>query len=90
MSSRSFRLRSVVVSAYGPSLLYGFSSGVIAPVVAISAIERGATLAVAGLMGIGSLVANIRSRCGVRPWPWIRRSARPSGSGPRPRSRSGP
>jgi MFS family permease len=63
MSSRSFRLRSVVVPAYGPSLLYGFSSGIIAPVVAISAIERGATLAVAGLvvalMGIGSLVANI-------------------------------
>lgn len=58
-----FRLRSVAVSAYGPSLLYGFASGVIAPVVAISAIERGASIAVAGLvvslMGIGSLVSNI-------------------------------
>jgi MFS family permease len=58
-----FRLRSVAVSAYGPSLLYGFSSGAIAPVIAISAIERGASIAVAGLvvslMGIGSLVANI-------------------------------
>lgn len=63
MSSQPFRLRSVAISAYGPSLLYGFSSGIIAPVIAISAIERGATLAVAGLvvalMGIGSLVANI-------------------------------
>jgi MFS family permease len=58
-----FRLRSVAVSAYGPSLLYGFSSGVIAPVIAFSATERGASLAVAGLvvslMGIGSIVSNI-------------------------------
>lgn len=58
-----FRLRSVAVSAYGPSLLYGFSSGAIAPVIAISAIARGASVAVAGLvvslMGIGSLAANI-------------------------------
>jgi MFS family permease len=59
----SFRLRSVAVSAYGPSLLYGFSQGVIAPVIAISAIDRGATVAVAGLvvslMGIGSIASNI-------------------------------
>jgi MFS family permease len=58
-----FRLRSVAASAYGPSLLYGFSQGVIAPVIAISAIDRGATVAVAGLvvslMGIGSIVSNI-------------------------------
>jgi MFS family permease len=58
-----FRLRSVAVSAYGPSLLYGFSQGIIAPVIAISAIDRGATVAVAGLvvslMGIGSLLSNI-------------------------------
>jgi MFS family permease len=58
-----FRLRSVAVPAYGPSLLYGFSSGVIAPVIAISAIERGGTLAVAGLVvsliGSGSIVSNI-------------------------------
>jgi MFS family permease len=58
-----FRLRSIAASAYGPSLLYGFSQGVIAPVIAISAIDRGATVAVAGLvvslMGIGSIVSNI-------------------------------
>jgi MFS family permease len=58
-----FRLRSVAVSAYGPTLLYGFSQGIIAPVVAISAIERGASVAVAGLvvslMGMGSIVSNI-------------------------------
>ena len=63
MSETTFRLRSVAISAYGPSLLYGFSSGVIAPVVAISAIDRGASVAVAGLvvslMGIGSIVSNI-------------------------------
>jgi MFS family permease len=61
--SSTFRLRSVAVSAYGPSLLYGFSQGVIAPVIAISAIERGGTVAIAGLvvslMGIGSIVSNI-------------------------------
>jgi MFS family permease len=59
----AFSLRSVAVSAYGPSLLYGFSSGVIAPVIAISALDRGASVAVAGLvvslMGIGSIVSNI-------------------------------
>jgi MFS family permease len=63
MSTTTFRLRSMAVSAYGPSLLYGFSSGVIAPVIAISALERGASVAVAGLivalMGIGSIVSNI-------------------------------
>lgn len=62
-SDAPFRLRSVAVSAYGPSLLYGFSQGVIAPVIAISAIDRGASVAVAGLvvslMGIGSIVSNI-------------------------------
>lgn len=51
------------VSAYGPSLLYGLSQGVIAPIIALSAIERGASIALAGLvvslMGVGSLVSNI-------------------------------
>ncbi|MEU4236050.1 MFS transporter [Actinoplanes sp. NPDC026619] len=63
MSNETFTLRSVAVSAYGPSLLSGFSQGVIAPVIVISAIERGATVAAAGLvvalMGVGALVANI-------------------------------
>jgi MFS family permease len=63
MSSPPFQLRSVALPAYGPSLLYGFSAGVLAPVIAISAIDRGATVAVAGLvvslMGIGSIVSNI-------------------------------
>ncbi|GAA2556593.1 MFS transporter [Winogradskya consettensis] len=58
-----FTLRSVALTAYGPSLLYGFSSGLTAPVIALTAIHRGASVAVAGLivalMGIGSLVANI-------------------------------
>jgi MFS family permease len=62
-SDAPFRLRSVAVSAYGPSLLFGFSQGVIAPVIAISAIDRGASVAGAGLvvslMGVGSIVSNI-------------------------------
>ncbi|WP_306210113.1 MFS transporter [Actinoplanes sp. RD1] len=61
--STGFRLRDVAVPAYGPSLLYGISSGAVAPVVALSAVQRGASVAVAGLvvalMGIGSIVANI-------------------------------
>ncbi len=59
----TFRLRSVAVAAYGPALLYGLSAGVIAPVIALSAIDRGATVAGAGLvvslMGIGALLSNI-------------------------------
>jgi MFS family permease len=59
----AFRLRDVAIPAYGPSLLYGISSGAVAPVIALSAVQRGASVAVAGLvvalMGIGSILANI-------------------------------
>jgi MFS family permease len=58
-----FRLRSVAVSAFGPSALFGLSQGAMLPVVAISAIQRGATESLAGvvvaLIGIGALVSNI-------------------------------
>ncbi|GAA4680308.1 MFS transporter [Frondihabitans cladoniiphilus] len=58
-----FRLRSIAVAGFGPSVLFGFSQGAILPVVAISAIDRGATEAVASLvvaiMGLGSLLTNI-------------------------------
>lgn len=49
--------------AYGPSLLYGVGQGAILPVVALSARDLGATVALAALMvtllGVGSLVTNI-------------------------------
>jgi MFS family permease len=60
-----FSLKSIAVAAFGPSILFGFSQGAMLPVIAISAIDRGANLAVASLvvsmLGIGSLVTNIPS-----------------------------
>lgn len=58
-----FSLRRIALPAFGPSLLYGISSGAILPVIALSARDLGASLALAGiitaLIGIGSLVSNI-------------------------------
>jgi MFS family permease len=60
-----FSLKSIAVAAFGPSILFGFSQGAMLPVIAISAIDRGADVAVASLvvsmLGIGSLVTNIPS-----------------------------
>ncbi|GAA4162107.1 MFS transporter [Gryllotalpicola daejeonensis] len=60
-----FRLRSIAVAAYGPSTLFGLAEGAIFPVIALSAIERGATTSVAALVaaliGIGSIATNIPS-----------------------------
>jgi MFS family permease len=62
---REFSLRSIAVAVYGPSALFGLSQGAVLPVVAISAIDRGADVAVASvvvsMLGIGSLVTNIPS-----------------------------
>ncbi|AUI49827.1 MFS transporter [Arthrobacter crystallopoietes] len=59
----SFSLRRIAVPAYGPSLLYGVGQGAILPIVALSARDLGATVALAALMvtllGVGSLVTNI-------------------------------
>jgi MFS family permease len=56
-------LRSIAVSAYVPPALFSIGQGAIAPVIVISATELGADAAtaalVAGLTGIGLLVANI-------------------------------
>lgn len=58
-----FQLRSIAIPAFGPSLLYGVSNGAILPVIALSARELGASVALAGLItaliGIGSLFSNI-------------------------------
>jgi MFS family permease len=60
-----FRLRSIAVSAYGPATLFGLAEGAIFPVIALSAIDRGATTSVAALVaaliGIGSIATNIPS-----------------------------
>ncbi|MCR6487420.1 MFS transporter [Amycolatopsis sp. OK19-0408] len=58
-----FRLRSVAAAAYGPAALFGLSEGAVLPVVALSAIDRGASTStaalIAALLGVGSLLANI-------------------------------
>ena len=59
----SFSLRRIAVSAFGPSLLFGIGEGAILPVVPLSAIALGGSVAEAALVvtliGIGSLVSNI-------------------------------
>ncbi|MHA7277209.1 MFS transporter [Arthrobacter sp. Hz1] len=58
-----FKLRTIAVGAYGPSLLYGMASGAILPVIALSARDLGADIATAALVitltGIGSLITNV-------------------------------
>ncbi|MCU1535792.1 MAG: major facilitator superfamily 1 [Humibacillus sp.] len=58
-------LRTVAVSAYGPSLLSAVGSGAVAPVVAVSARQLGASIGVAALLvatiGIGQLVGDLPS-----------------------------
>ncbi|RKR73604.1 MFS transporter [Frondihabitans australicus] len=64
-ASDDFSLRRIALGAFGPSVLYGFSQGALLPVVAVSAIDRGASEALASLivsvLGLGSLVTNIPS-----------------------------
>src|SRR6201995_2739371 len=63
--SEEFRLRSVAVAAFGPATLFGLAEGSMIPVIALSSIDRGASIAVAALinalLGIGSIVTNIPS-----------------------------
>jgi MFS family permease len=58
-----FKLRSIAVAAFGPSVLFGLAEGAMLPVVALSAIDRGASVALASLVvsmiGIGSILSNI-------------------------------
>lgn len=60
-----FDFKKIALPAFGPSLFYGLSNGAIMPVVALTARELGASVAVAGLIaaliGIGSLISNIPS-----------------------------
>ncbi|WP_324642805.1 MFS transporter [Pseudarthrobacter sp. LT1] len=58
-----FSLRSIAVAAFGPTLLFGIGQGAILPVVALSARDRGASVAVAALIvtliGLGSWFFNL-------------------------------
>ncbi|MET1034504.1 MAG: MFS transporter [Arthrobacter sp.] len=63
MTSGDFRLRDLGFRVYGPSLLYAVGLGSVMPVIALSARELGASIAVAALVitlvGVGSLLTNV-------------------------------
>ncbi len=63
MPAESFSLKSIAVPAFGPTLLYGLATGAILPVIALTARDLGATVALAALVitltGVGSLVTNV-------------------------------
>ncbi|MCQ6271198.1 MFS transporter [Pseudarthrobacter sp. R1] len=58
-----FSLRAIAVAAFGPTLLFGVGQGAILPVVALSARDLGASVAVAALIvtliGLGSWFFNL-------------------------------
>jgi len=58
-----FSLRGIAVAAFGPTLLYGIGTGAILPVVALTARDLGASVAVAALIvtviGLGSWFFNL-------------------------------
>ncbi|TNB70454.1 MFS transporter [Arthrobacter sp. BB-1] len=58
-----FSLRGMAVAAFGPTLLYGIGTGAILPVVALTARDLGASVAVAALIvtliGVGSWFFNL-------------------------------
>jgi MFS family permease len=59
----SFSLKTIAIPAFGPTLLYGVATGAILPVIALTARDLGATVALAALVitltGIGSLLTNV-------------------------------
>src|SRR5277367_5858575 len=65
VESGEFSLRSIAVAAFGPATLFGLAEGSMIPVIALSSIDRGASIAVAALinalLGIGSIITNIPS-----------------------------
>lgn len=67
-----FQLRKIAVSAFGPSILFGIGEGAIYPVIALTARELGASLAMAGLivalLGIGSLLGSIPAALASARW----------------------
>lgn len=67
-----FSLRKIAVAAFGPSVLFGIGEGAIYPIIALTARELGASLALAGLivalLGIGSLINNIPAALATARW----------------------
>ncbi|WP_026817958.1 MFS transporter [Arthrobacter castelli] len=63
MTAEGFDWRPLAVPVYGPALLFGLGHGSIVPVIALSARNLGASVAMAALVvtliGIGSLLTNI-------------------------------
>src|SRR3546814_16728951 len=63
MSDTSFSFKKIAIPAFGPSLLFGTGKGAILPVIALSARDLDASVAlsglIVGLLGIGSLFSNI-------------------------------
>jgi MFS family permease len=58
-----FSLRSIAVAAFGPSVLFGLAEGAMLPVIPLTAVDRGASVALASLVvsliGVGSILSNI-------------------------------
>ncbi|MEO7751891.1 MAG: MFS transporter [Terracoccus sp.] len=63
--ARGGQLRSIALSAYGPTLLGSTGAGAVSPIIALSARELGASVGVAallvGALGIGQLVGDLPS-----------------------------
>src|SRR4030095_9035717 len=60
---KSFSLRSIALPAFGPALLFCIGEGAVLPVIALSARDLGASVAVSALIvtliGLGSWLFNI-------------------------------
>ncbi|RTZ40642.1 MFS transporter [Candidimonas sp. SYP-B2681] len=63
MTDTTFSWKKIAIPAFGPSVLFGIGNGAILPVIALSAIDLQASIAVSGLIvaliGFGSLISNI-------------------------------
>jgi MFS family permease len=59
----AFHFRQIAIPAFGPSLLFSIGQGAVLPIIALSARDAGASVAlsglIVGLVGIGSLISNI-------------------------------
>ena len=62
-TARTFSWRSIVLPAYLPTLLFSLGEGALIPVIPVVATERGASLALAGLIAamlmVGELIADL-------------------------------
>ncbi|MGO4435684.1 MFS transporter, partial [Paenarthrobacter sp. RAF9] len=62
-TNQAFSLRSIALPAFGPALLFCIGEGAVLPVIALSARDLGASVAVSALVvtliGIGSWLFNI-------------------------------